>query len=208
MKKSTTITTLFLDVGGVLLTNGWERKSRELAAKTFNIDYAEMESRHHLTFDTYEIGKISLEEYLHRVVFYVKRPFTLNQFQEFMFEQTKPFSDMLELVASLKSHYRLKVAVVSNEGRELTEHRIRKFKLDSFVDFFVSSCFVHLRKPDLDIWRLALDMAQVPPAQVLYIDDRPLFVQVAESLKIPSLLHTDYLTTRDKLSSLGLSLHH
>ena len=63
------ITTLLLDIGGVLLTNGWGRNSRKLAAETFSLDHDDMEERHHLTFDTYEEGKLSLDEYLNRVVF-------------------------------------------------------------------------------------------------------------------------------------------
>ena len=82
--------------------------------------------------------------------------------------------------------------MVSNEARELNSYRIRKFKLDGFVDSFISSCFVHVRKPDADIFRLALDIAQAPARQVVYIENTPMFVQVAEGLGIRSILHTDY----------------
>src|SRR5580693_7409050 len=171
MKKSTKITTLFLDIGGVLLTDGWAMASRKQAAEQFGLDWNEMEVRHHLTFDTYEEGKLTLDEYLSRVVFYQKRSFSRAQFRKFMFAQSKPFPEMIELVRLLKSKYGLKIAVVSNEGRELNAHRIQTFKLDSFVDFFISSCFVHFRKPDEDIFRMALDIAQVPASRAVYIDD-------------------------------------
>ncbi len=200
------ITTLFLDLGGVLLTNGWDRNSRELAAKTFDLDRKEMDERHHLTFDTYEVGKLTLEEYLTRVVFYEKRTFTEQEFRTFMFAQSKAYSEMIDLVRTLKAQYKLKIAVVNNEGRELNDARIRLFKLNSFVDFFISSCFVHVRKPDPDIYRIALDIAQVPPEQVAYLDDRLMFVQVAENLGIRGIHHTDYASTCDKLSALGLTL--
>ncbi len=111
---------------------------------------------------------------------------------------------MIELVRRLKARYGLKIAVVGNEARELNSHRIRKFKLDGFVDFFISSCFVHLRKPDRDIFRLALDIAQTPAGQIVYIENTPMFVQIAESLGIRSILHTDYSSTCAKLASLGL----
>ena len=199
-----TITHLFLDIGGVLLTNGWGRESRQLAAKEFNLDLAEIEDRHHMVFDTYEVGKLSLEEYLKRVVFYEKRKFTPTQFQKFMFAQSKPFPQMIDLVRELKTKCGLKIAVVSNEGRELNSYRIEKFKLTDFVDFFISSCFVHFRKPDADIYRIALDIAQVTPKQVLYIDDRLMFVQIAESLGIRGIHHADYESTRKKLTSFGL----
>jgi putative hydrolase of the HAD superfamily len=206
MKRATDITSLFLDIGGVLLTNGWDHQARKVAAKKFGLDLREMEDRHHLTFDTYEIGKLSLTEYLRRVVFYKQRRFTSTEFRKFMFAQSKPFPQMIELVQSLKAQHGLKVAVVSNEGRELNSFRIRKFKLDGFVDFFISSCFVHLRKPDEDIYRMALDIAQVRAEQVIYVEDRPMFVQVAEGLGIRGIRHTDYKSTCAKLASFGLKV--
>jgi putative hydrolase of the HAD superfamily len=204
MKRSTEITTLFLDVGGVLLTNGWGHQSRALAAKAFDLNLDEMEDRHHLTFDTYEVGKLTLEEYLSRTVFYEERPFTRDQFREFMFAQSQPYPEMIELVRKLKAQHELRIAVVNNEARELNSHRIRRFKLDEFVDFFISSCFVRFRKPDADIFRLALDIAQAPAEQVVYIEDQPLFVQIAEGLGIRGIRHTDYQSTRAQLASFGL----
>jgi putative hydrolase of the HAD superfamily len=204
MKKATAITCVFLDIGGVLLTDGWDHHARKRAATNFNLEWAEMEDRHHLNFYTYEEGKLTLEEYLSRVVFYQKRPFTRAQFRRFMFAQSKPYPEMIDLVAQLKVRHGLKLAVVSNEARELNEYRIRKFKLDAFVDFFISSCFVHVRKPDADIFRLARDIAQVPARQVVYIENTPMFVQIAEGLGIRSILHTDYRSTCANLASLGL----
>lgn len=196
MKK---ISTLLIDVGGVLLTNGWDRESRTLAAETFGLDLAEMNERHSLTFDTYELGKISLEEYLNRVVFYKKRKFTQEEFQKFMMSRSKPFPEMIELIRTLKEKYKLKVGVLSNEGRELTEYRVKKFKLNGFVDFFVSSCFVHLKKPDPQIYQMAVDLSQTPQNKILYIDDRVFFVEIAEKLGLQSLHHVDYPTTVSKL---------
>jgi putative hydrolase of the HAD superfamily len=204
MRKAPAITCVFLDIGGVLLTNGWDHHARKRAAQSFKLDLAEMEDRHHLTFDTYEEGKLTLEEYLGRVVFYQKRPFTRAQFRRFMFAQSKPYPEMIELIAQLKVRHGLKIAVVSNEARELNAYRIRQFKLGAFVDSFVSSCFVHVRKPDVDIFRLALDIVQVPARQVVYIENTPMFVQVAEGLGIRGILHTDYRSTCAKLASFGL----
>jgi len=204
MKRAIPITTLFLDIGGVLLTDGWDHHARRRAAKNFKLKWSEMEKRHQLNFDTYEEGKLTLEEYMNRVVFYEKRPFTRAQFRRFMFVQSRPCPQMIELARKLKAKYGLKIIVVSNEARELNAYRIRKFKLAGFVDAFISSCFVHLRKPDADIFRLALDIAQAPARQVVYIENTPMFVQIAEGLGIPSILHTDYRSTCAKLASLGL----
>ena len=198
------ITALFLDIGGVLLTNGWDHLARRRAAKHFKLEWAEMEERHRLTFEIHEEGKLTLEEYLSRVVFYRKRPFTRDQFRRFMFAQSKPYPEMIDLFAQLKARHGLKITVVSNEAREVNAYRIRKFKLDGLVDSFISSCFVHLRKPDAEIFRLALDISQAPARQVVYIENTPMFVQVAKGLGIRSILHTDYKSTRAKLASLGL----
>ncbi len=204
MKKNIPITTLFLDIGGVLLNNGWDHLARRRAAKHFKLDWAGMEQRHALNFETHEVDKLTFSEYLDRVVFYEKRPFTRAEFRRFMFAQSKPVAGMIELVRRLKARFGLKIIVVSNESRELNAYRIRKFKLAGFVDAFISSCFVRLRKPDADIFKLALDIAQTPARQIVYIENTPMFVQVAEGFGIRSILHTDYKSTCAKLASWGL----
>src|SRR5450759_1678654 len=206
MTLPSNITTLFLDIGGVLLTNGWDRNIRIREAEKFGLDQDEMNERHHLTFDTYEEGKLSLDEYLHRVVFYQDRSFSPEEFKAFMYAQSQPFPEMISLMQALKSQYGLQVAAVSNEGRELSVYRVQQFKLGTFIDFFVSSCFVHYRKPDADIYRIALDIAQVSPEQVIYIDDRPMFVEVAQSLGIKGIIHKGVQTTCKALEDLGISL--
>jgi putative hydrolase of the HAD superfamily len=200
------ITALFLDVGGVLGTNGWDRQARERAAKQFNLDRAEVDERHHLTFDTYEEGKLSLDEYLARTIFYEPRPFQRDEFKAFMFAQSEPYPQVIELIRKLKARYGLKVAVVSNEGRELMTHRIPAFGLVEFVDFFIVSSFVHFRKPDADIYRIALDIAQVPPSQVAYLEDRPMFVDIARGLGIHGIQHVSYESTVAALAEVGLLL--
>jgi putative hydrolase of the HAD superfamily len=206
MKQACEITSLFLDIGGVLLTNGWDRQMRKEAAEKFGLDFQEMDERHHLTFDTYEEGKLELAEYLKRVVFYNDRPFSPEEFKAFMFAQSEPKPEMIDLVRGLKRRYGLKVAAVSNEGRELTVYRVKKFNLGSFMDFFVSSCFVHVRKPDPDIYRIALDIAQEAPENVMYIDDRAMFVEIAADLGIRGIHHRGYDATRAALEHMGLSL--
>jgi putative hydrolase of the HAD superfamily len=203
---ATMITTLFLDIGGVLLTDGWGHKSRAQAARAFELDAKVLETRHQQAFDAYEMGELSLADYLSRVVFYQKQPFTRAQFRKVMFAQSQPYSQMIELVRKLKTDFGLKIVVVSNEGRELNAYRIRKFKLDGFVDVFVSSCYVRLRKPDPNIFRLALDISRVPVRKVLYLENTPMFVEVAQGLGIRSILHTDYRSTSAKLATLGLRI--
>lgn len=202
--KETPISTLFVDIGGVLLTDGWGEASRKAAAREFHLDFAETEARHAIMFETYELGKIDLDEYLRRMVFYEERPFSPRQFREFMYAQSQPYPNMISLIDGIKKKYGLKVVVVSNEARALNDYRIDKYQLGALVDVFVSSCLVHLRKPDADIFRLAIDLAHVRVDQVLYIENTPMFVQIAEQLGIKSILHADFSATREMLSSSGL----
>lgn len=206
MVNSQLITTLFLDIGGVLLTNGWDHGARKKAVEQFDLEPEEFDQRHSLIYEAHENGRLSLDGYLDRVVFYRERDFSREDLKAFMFAQSRPYAEMLELSKELKSRYRLKLVAVNNEGRELMLYRINKFKLETIMDFFVSSCFVHFRKPDQEIYRLALDLSQVPAGQILYIEDRAFFVEVAQTLGIRGIHHTSYETTREALASSGLSL--
>src|SRR5258708_17524122 len=201
------IKTLFLDVGGVLLTNGWGRASRQLAAETFNIDYAELDERHHLTFDTFEEGKLTLDEYLAQTVFYEPRSFSKDDLINFMYPRSTPYPEMSSLVTDLKARYKLGIVVVSNEGRELTAYRVKKFGMTDYVDAFIVSSFVHYRKPDMDMYQIALDVSQTAPEQVVYIDDRALFTEVACKLAINCIHHIDVTSTQKALAGHGLSLY-
>ena len=204
MKKATDITCLFLDIGGVLLTDGWNEDARKRAAANFDLEFSAVENRHRLVFPIYEEGKLSLREYLDWTVFFEKRRFTLEQFRAFMFAQSAAEPKIIELIRALKATHGLKIVVVSNEARELNAYRIRKFNLDEFVDAFVSSCFVGIRKPDPRIFRLALDIAQVPVEQIVYVENTAMHVDVAEGLGIQSILHTDHDATRANLAVFGL----
>ena len=200
------ITTLFLDIGGVLLTNGWDTDLRKQTAEHFGLDYNEIYHRHNVTYDIYEEGKMTLDEYLWQIIFYEKRAFTQEDVKTYILEQAKPYQDMIDLVKRLRAVYGLRVAVVSNEGREIAEDRIRRFNLRDFVDFFIVSAFVHLRKPDLDIYRLALDVAHVKAENVAYIEDRPLLCDVAARLGLHPVLNRNAKETREILATLDLVL--
>ena len=193
-------------MGGVILSNGWGNASRKLAAEKFSLDFNELNDRHKLAFDAYETGKMSLHEYLQLTVFYTPRSFTPEVFMEFMYQQSQPLDDMLQFVQQLKQQYGLKVVALNNEGRELNDYRIRTFGLDKFFDAFVSSAFVQLRKPDKAIYSLALDIAFAKPEEVLYLDDRLMFIQVARSLGINAIHHTGLNSTKQELVRYGLTV--
>lgn len=196
------ITTLFCDVGGVLLTNGWDRHSRIKAAEQFNFDIKEFESRHQMCFYLHEIGKITLKEYLEETLFYQARAFSMEKFIEFMYAQSKPYEDMIAFVKNLKQAHHLKIVLFSNEGRELTDYRLKKFAFHDFVDFFVISSYAHMRKPDKEFFRMALDLVQSPPSSIIYIDDRQLFIDIANQMGIHGIWHVDLKTTQNMIKEL------
>lgn len=200
------ITTLFTDIGGVLGTNGWDTAARQRAAKKFGFDADEANRRHSLTFDTYEVGKLSLDDYLKRTIFFQPRSFSMDEFKQFILEQSQPYPEMLALLKQVKRRHGIEIGVLSNEGRELNEYRVGKFGLKDFVSFFIVSSLVHFRKPDVDIYRLALDVAQVSPEEVVYLEDRQMFVEVACGLGIQGLRHVDVAQTRAKLKEFGLGV--
>src|ERR1019366_4953408 len=147
-------TTLFLDIGGVLLTNGWGREERQNAIDKFNLDKNETDDRNALAWSTYELGKFTLDDYLNYVIFYCERSFSREEFKVFMFQQSQPLPGAIEYFKELKKQFGLKVVALSNESRELNDYRIKKYKLNKLFDFYISSCYVSLRKPDHDIFRL------------------------------------------------------
>jgi putative hydrolase of the HAD superfamily len=180
--NSREIKALFLDIGGVVLTNGWGHESRYLAVEKFGLNKEEMDERHQQVNDAYQLGKISLDEYLKTVVFYQQRAFSLYDFKAFMYEQSQALNGNIDFFKEIKQEYNLKVVAVSNEGRELNEYRIKQFRLDELFDAYVSSCYVHLQKPGTDILTLACDIFHVTAAQVLYIDDNIMLTDQAKSL--------------------------
>src|SRR5512133_357894 len=199
------ITVLFLDVGGVLLTNGWDRAMRQRAAARFGIDYDEMNERHNMTFDTYERGLITLDEYLRRAVFHRARDFTIEEFRDFMLGQSQPLGENIRVFKEIADANGLRVGAINNEGRELNLYRIQKFGLADLIEFFISSCFVRFRKPDRDIFQLALDIAQIGPQCAVYIDDRPMFVEIAGEMGIRGIVHESMETTCKALAEMGLT---
>jgi putative hydrolase of the HAD superfamily len=185
---------LFLDIGGVLLTNGWGHQSRQKAAEVFGFDYEEMNALHEFIFNIYEIGKLTLDEYLDTTLFYKPRNFTREDFKSFMFSESQQLPQTLEWLIDWKQSNREEVKIISinNEGRELNDYRIKKFGLHRCFDAFVSSCEVAMRKPDPGIFKLALGIAQVSTQECLYFDDRNYLVEAARRANIPSFQHTGF----------------
>ncbi len=203
---ASSVKALLLDVGGVILTKGWGHIVRRKAADKFGYDYDEVNERHEFTQPVYEVGDLTLDEYLDMTIFYCDRSFTRDDYKAFMFAESTPFPEMLHLFSSLKARYGLKIAMLSNEGGELQTHRIRRFNLDSLFDLFVLSAFVHSRKPDPAMYHLALDQLLIAKEEVVYIDDTPVLADFGRKMGIPTIQHVNYESTVEALKEKGLSL--
>ena len=197
---------IFWDVGGVLLTNAWDHTQRAQALAQFHLDPEEFHARHELLVSPFERGKITLDEYLDRTVFYTQRSFTRDAFRESMFSLSQPFSDVLQFAQSLAESNRYFMGTINNESRELNEYRIQRFGLRKIFRIFVSSCFVGLRKPERDIYRLALEITQIPADRCCFIDDRALNLECAAQLGMQTVQMTNLEQLRSALEKLGVAL--
>ncbi len=191
------IRALFWDVGGVLLTNAWDHTQRTTALQHFALDQEEFHDRHEMVVSSFERGKITLDEYLDRTVFYRPRPFMREEFRDYMYSLSQPFPDVLKFAQGLSDSGKYFMGTINNESRELNYYRMETFELRQIFRLFVSSCFVGLRKPEKDIYRLALETTQIPAQECCFIDDRALNLECAARLG----MHTIEMTTLDELKS-------
>jgi len=196
------IRALFWDVGGVLLSNAWDHEERKLAFEHFHLDKAAFEARHNEVLRPFEEGKITLDEYLDRTVFYEPRNFSRDDFKRFMFSLSKAKPQMVEFARSLSTKYLM--GTINNESRELNAYRIRQFELTKIFDLFVSSCFVAIRKPDEQIYHLALDLIQATPDQCCFMDDRPVNVEAAAKVGLQTVLVKDRQQLQQELAKVGI----
>jgi putative hydrolase of the HAD superfamily len=191
------IKALFWDVGGVLLSNAWDHTQRQQAIDKFGLEREEFSERHELVVSSFERGKISLDEYLDRTVFYRVRPFKREEFKNYMYSLSIPDEAALTFAKGLADSGKYLMGTINNESRELNAYRIEKFGLRSIFRVFVSSCYVGLRKPEEAIYKLALDVTQQAAEQCCFIDDRALNLEVAKRLG----MHTVEMHGTDQLWS-------
>jgi putative hydrolase of the HAD superfamily len=200
-----TIRALFWDVGGVLLNNAWDHTERTEAFERFSLDAKELQSRHEMVVSSFERGKITLDEYLERTVFYCNRPFTREAFQEAMFAVSRPFPDVLAFAQRLTDSRKYLMATINNESRELNYYRMEKFGLRNIFRLFFSSCFVGLRKPESDIYRLALETTQISAEECCFIDDRALNLECAAKMGMHTIQMQSLEQLQGELSTLGVA---
>ena len=198
------IKALFWDNGGVILTNGWDRRSRRAAIEKFHLDEKDFEDRHELMLDAFETGRATLDQYLHRTVFYREQPFTPADFKAFMFEQSQGYPEPLAFLGRIARMRRFLVASLNNESLEINEYRIEKFKLRDYFEAFFSSCYLGVRKPDPAIYSLALKITQQSPAECILIDDRGLNLECARELGMQTILFKDLAQLRADLAHFDI----
>ncbi|MFZ0279365.1 MAG: HAD family phosphatase [Candidatus Sulfotelmatobacter sp.] len=195
---------IFWDVGGVLLTNAWDHTERAAALERFHLDEKDFASRHEMVVSSFERGKITLDEYLDRTVFYRDRPFTREAFRDYMFSLSRPMPEVLAFARALSSTGKYFMGTINNESRELNLHRIEKFSLREIFRLFVSSCFVGLRKPESGIYRLAIEITQFKPDECCFIDDRALNLECAAKLGMHTIQMQTPEQLRAELGKLGV----
>ncbi len=197
---------VFWDVGGVLLTNGWDRHARSAAAERFGLDLDEFAYLHESTMPDFELGRLDLDEYLRRTVFHRDRPFALAEMRDFVLAQSKPHPEALAVLRALAEKGDCRNAMLNNESRSLNLYRIRTFGLDTLFDLYFSSCFLGVRKPSLDIYERVLDIVQLDPARCLFIDDRAANLEYPATRGWRTIRYTDAAALRGELAKHGIAV--
>lgn len=201
------VSALFFDIGGVLLTNGWDRDSRVAAAGQFHLDWNDFEVRHEAVLQAFETGKMGLEEYLDRVIFYRARDFTREQFKKFIYAQAKAMLDSLAFMERLaRKPRKYLISSLNNESRDLNEYRIDTFGLRAYFDVFLSSCYLGVRKPDVEIYERALEITQRRGDETIFIDDRAENLEGARAVGMNAIQFKDAAQLERELKSLGVEI--
>ena len=198
------ITTLFFDIGGVCLSNGWDHEQREDVARQFGFEYAAFDPRHRQVVDALERGQLSLEDYLSWTLFYEPRAFTLPQIVAAIEEQSTPFPETLALIRRIKDTGQYGLMTLNNESQELNEFRIHEFGLRDLFSSFFSSCYLGLTKPQPEFYRRVLHITQRKPDECVFVDDRPMNVEVAAILGMRTVLFKDAGQLCGELNKFGV----
>ena len=198
------ITTLVWDVGGVLLTNGWDHTERAEVAGEFGLDLADLNRRHEAVFDGYERGRTTLSSYLHDTVFYTPRPFTAEAFRAAIHRRSRPHPEVIELARQYSGTNRYRMAVLNNEGQEFNEYRIGTFGLAEIFSVFFSSCYTGLRKPEPLAYRQVVQMLQEPPPSCVFVDDREENLVPARHLGMRTIRFEDASGLERELAQMGV----
>jgi putative hydrolase of the HAD superfamily len=199
------IEALFWDNGGVILTNGWDREARKRAADKFHLDWDDFSDRHELMLNAFETGQATLDQYVQRTVFYRPREFKPEDFKAFMFAQSQPFPEALAFCGKIAASRKYIMAALNNESREINQYRIKQFKLKDCFEVFFSSCYLGVRKPDIQIYRRVMEIMQRQPSACVMIDDRELNLECARELGLQTILVKNLEQLKADLAKLGVT---
>jgi len=197
---------IFFDVGGVLLSNGWDRVARMEASHEFDLDWEDFQDRHDFMADSFERGETGLDTYLDRTVFYRDRDFSKHDFFEFVKSRSTAFDESLEVLGRLSASGRYVLATLNNESREINNHRIDTFGLRNHFEMFLSSCYLGIRKPDPEIYRMAVDIVQRSPQECIFVDDRALNLECAALAGITPIHFRDAAGLQNDLAAVGVEI--
>ncbi|HTS68408.1 MAG TPA: HAD family phosphatase [Terriglobia bacterium] len=198
------ITAVFCDVGGVLLTNGWDHGERSRLVANFGLDANDFEGRHQMVSAALDSGHLTLDHYLDRTIFYRSRAFRKDQVRDFMYAQSEALPNSLPLIARLSRAPDIFLAALNNESRELNLYRIEKFRLRNYFSVFFTSCYLGISKPHRQIYQLALDVSQRQAEECLFIDDRPLNLEGARQVGLQTIQFLNAEQLEKELVALGL----
>jgi putative hydrolase of the HAD superfamily len=196
------VSVLFFDVGGVLLSNAWDRVSRRHCVESFGLDWEEFQDRHEFVSESFETGTMTLDDYLDRTVFYRPRGFSRQEFVEGMYAESHAIPGTMDFVSTLRGRYLL--STLNNESRELNQYRIGRFGLGDVFDLFLTSSYVGVKKPHREIYQIALDITHRAPDEAVFIDDRQLNLDGAKELGIHTIEFQDVGQLRSSLAALGV----
>jgi len=199
------IEALFWDNGGVILTNGWDREARKRAADKFHLDWDDFSDRHELMLNAFETGQATLDQYIQRTVFYRPRDYKPEDFKAFMFSQSQPFPEALDFCGTIAASRKYIMAALNNESREINEYRIKQFKLKNYFEVFFSSCYLGVRKPDIQIYRRVMEIMQRQPSACVMIDDRELNLECARELGLRTIQVNNLEQLKADLAKLGVT---
>lgn len=196
---------ILFDVGGVLLTNGWDHDERAAAAAKFGLDAQELEARNAKVYAAWERDEINRSQYLDAAVFYEPRSFSRDEFFNFILAQSKLLADgALQILVELSAANRYFIGALNNEARETNDFRFAKFGLHRYFKVAFSSCYVGLRKPDPAIYRRALDILGSAPDRTLFIDDRQENVDGAAGVGMKAIRFTGAGALKAELGKMGV----
>jgi putative hydrolase of the HAD superfamily len=200
------ISAVFSDVGGVLLTNGWDHGERQRLVEQFGLDGSDFECRHQMLAGALDAGELDLDQYLDRTLFYRPQPFTKRAVRDFMYAQSEALPGTLALMGRLAQTRKLLMATLNNESRDLNLHRIEKFGLRNYFSVFFTSCYLGVSKPHEPIYRLALDLSQRQPEECVFIDDRSLNLECAKRLGLHTIQFLNAGQLENDLRLLGVEI--